>query len=82
MYGLATNIERVLWEDWQNFTQGKVDLYMSDLAGKRELRVTTPDAAAFAPAVSGRRIAWPDKRFGSMATETFDVFTMQLACTS
>ena len=68
----AIDGERIVWVDGRH---GGADIYLYDIAGGTETRVTDGNAIALWPEISGNRIVWEDSRSGTPEIWLYDTTT-------
>jgi len=66
----AIDGDRMVWVDGRH---GGADIYLYDVAGGTETRITNGTAVPFWPEVSGDRIVWQDNRSGAAEVRLFDI---------
>lgn len=66
----AIDGDRIVWVDGRH---GGADIYLYDIAGGTETRITNGTAAPFWPEVSGDRIVWQDNRSGVSEVRLYDI---------
>ena len=65
----AIDGDRIVWADGRH---GGADIYLYDIAGGTETRITNATAIALWPDISGDRIVWQDNRSGSPEVRLYD----------
>ena len=68
----AIDGDRIVWVDGRH---GGADIYLYDIVGATETRVTNGTAVALWPDVSGSRIVWQDNRSGDPEIRLYDTAT-------
>ncbi|WP_332449721.1 protease inhibitor I42 family protein [Methanoculleus sp.] len=66
----AIDGDRMVWVDGRH---GGADIYLYDVAGGTETRITNGTAVPFWPEVSGDRIVWQDNRSGTAEVWLFEI---------
>ncbi|PKL62769.1 MAG: hypothetical protein CVV31_04225 [Methanomicrobiales archaeon HGW-Methanomicrobiales-2] len=65
----AIDGDRIVWVDGRH---GGADIYLYDIAGGTETRITNGTAVALWPDISGDRIVWQDNRSGDPEIRLYD----------
>lgn len=66
----AIDGDRIVWVDGRH---GGADIYLYDIAGGTETRITNGTAVALWPDISGNRIVWQDNRSGAAEVRLFEI---------